>query len=324
MEDPPPEREDTVQHLYHRGLSLLQNRSYEKAEVVFGKVLEKAPGFVLALYCRGACRLALGGYPEALGDFDAFIRVRPGSAKAIALRGRTYLALERYAEAELDLQKALEIMPGQRGWIWDLDQAKMLKRGNETAGVGKVFPKLALQAAHKQGDGARWEVSGGRLVPLLSASSRIEKTLCGGPGYRGLLLLCVPRADHPLDLARLSELSEYLTDIQKRGLTVVTVFPSPPEALWKLKDGKELSFPLFSDPNGKAAWQLGVLDVRFREQGQPLPTLFFIDDKGVIRIRRTFLDPGRRTPLEKVLQEIDRLCKKETPPGEEKEKKPGK
>jgi peroxiredoxin len=132
-------------------------------------------------------------------------------------------------------------------------------------------------------------------------------------------LLFLPSAEHPLDLARLSEVSEYLPAIEKRGLAVAAVFPDAPEALWRLKEGKGIAFPLFSDPDGRNAWQLGVLNIRFREVGKPLATLFFVDTSGTVRIRQTALDPARRTPIEKVLQEIDRLGKKEVPPGKKKE-----
>ncbi|MHC4598696.1 MAG: tetratricopeptide repeat protein [Planctomycetota bacterium] len=321
VEDPPPEGEESVDHIYHRGLNLLKNRSYEKAEAAFGKLLAREPGFVLAVYCRGVCRLGLGRFEDALRDFDAFLKVRPGSAKALALRGRAHLALGRYAPAEADLSAALGREPGNRGWTWDLEQTRMLKRGNATSGEGKPFPSLTFEAAHKRGDLARWRVSKGHLVPLLSAVAKVEKTLRDGPAYRRLLLLFLPSAEHPLDIARLSEVSEYLPAIEKRGLAVAAVFPDPPDALWRVKEGKGLAFPMFSDPEGRGAWQLGILNTRFREVGTPLATLFFVDKKGTIRIRRTALDPGRRTPIEKILQEIDRLCKKEVPPGEKKEER---
>ncbi|MHC4778347.1 MAG: tetratricopeptide repeat protein, partial [Planctomycetota bacterium] len=99
----PPEREESVLQVYHRALNLLQNKSYAKAEGVFGEVLEIEPSFVLALYCRGACRLGMGRYQGALEDLDAFLRARPKTAKALALRGRAHLALEIYSKADRDL-----------------------------------------------------------------------------------------------------------------------------------------------------------------------------------------------------------------------------
>ncbi|MHC4778348.1 MAG: redoxin domain-containing protein [Planctomycetota bacterium] len=193
-----------------------------------------------------------------------------------------------------------------------------------TFGEGKDFPKISLSAAHKRGEQSRWEVSKGRLVPLIASAAKIEKTLRGGAPYRGLLILCLPSAEHPLDIARLSEVSEYLPQLTQRGISVAAVMPEKPEILWRLKEGKGIAYPMFTDPEGRAAWQLGILDIRLREEGRPLPSLFFLDEKGTIQLRRTALHPSRRTPIEKVLKEIDRLCKKETPPGAGEGKEKGK
>ncbi|MHC5040369.1 MAG: tetratricopeptide repeat protein [Planctomycetota bacterium] len=309
----PTEDPKRIDRLFHEGLNLLQNKTYEKAEKVFNEILEKRPTFHVARYCRGLCRLGRYKLPEALEDFNAFLEVKPKSPKALAQRGRTYLAMGNYAKAIEDLSAANRLNPNDKGWRWDLDQATLLAKGIERVGVGKSFPNLFLKAAHRSGEKDPWQISKGRLIPLLAGVTRVDRTLRGGPPLRGLLLLFLPSVEHPLDLDRLSELSEFLPGFQKKGIAVAAISPDPPEILAKVKEGKDIVYPLYSDTQGRGAWQLGILNVRFRELGRPLPTLFYLDATGIVRLRQTSLDPRRRPSLEKVLQEIDRIYNKKAP-----------
>jgi len=304
-ESPPAEPGTEADRLFHEGLNLLRNRSYAKAEPVFDRILERQPGNMLALYCRAVCRLGLARYGEAVADLDDFLKSKPDHAKALAQRGRAHLCLENYEKAMADLGDALRVAPGDRTWLWDLEQARMLSGGKSRFGEGKAFPDLSLKASHRTGEADPWRVMKGNLLPLLPAISRVESTWWGGGPFRGLLLLFFTSVKSPYDRARLSEVTEYLPELEKRGLAVAAVSADPPEELEKLREGKEIACPLFTDIEGRGAWQLGVLNVRLREEGRALPTVFVLDRAGKVVLRRTVLDPGRRTPIEALLKEID-------------------
>ncbi|GEM_PF-2099383 len=306
-EPAPGGEEGDVDRLFHRGLNLLQNRSFEEAAGVFERILERRPDHVVARYCRGVCRLALGRYADSLEDFDAFLERKPGNPRGLGHRGQAYLGLGKYDKAVADLEKALEGEAGNASWTRLLEQATMLARGWKTSGVGDPFPEITLVAGAEGGEGVPWRVAKGRLLPLLASTDRVDRLLWGKPAFRGLILLFLPSADLPSDLAWLSEVSEFLPEAETRGMGVAAVAPSDPGLLHKVKEGKGLKFPLFSDPDGRAAWKLGILNVVFREIGRPLPTVFVIDADGSILLRRTALDAQRRTPFEKILKEIDRI-----------------
>lgn len=299
--------EKDVDALYHEGLNLLQNRSYAEAEEIFDRILQIEPAHTVARFCRGVSRLAQGRYAGAVEDFDVFLESKPGFPRALGNRGQALLGLARYDEALADLEEARRLEPSNPAWAYAGDQARMLKRGMESAGPGKPLPPIDLLAAGPDDASAPRRLDRGVLVDLVAATAGVERTLLGAKPYRGLVLFFLPGTILPNDLARLSEINEYLPALHERGLRAVVVAPDAPKELREVREGKGLAFPLLTDPEGRAAWQLGILNMRSPEEGRPLPTVIALDDRGVVVFRRTVLDPARRDPLEKVLQDLDRI-----------------
>ena len=314
--EPAPPKDPTPDQAYHEALNYFQNKEFDKAEQALDRVLAARPDSFTALYLRGACRLSAGKYGPAHDDFDAVVRAKPDFVKAVAQRGRSSLGLEAWDDAVRDLESALRLDPSDKGWKQDLEQARMLKRGAAECGPGKAFPALPLELPGAgEGAGAR-KVPEGLLLPLLSAAERAGRLLGGGgTPFRGVWILFFSTVDNPLDRAVLSEIQEALPNLAGKGFAAVAVSPDSPEKLARLRESKELGFPLFSDPMGRAAWKLGILNLRRSDFGEPLPAWFVVDAGGIIRARKVLLDSHRREPLEKVLKDFSGSITKDAPEG---------
>jgi tetratricopeptide (TPR) repeat protein len=315
-EEPAPPKDPTPDQAYHEALNFFQNKEFDRAEEVLDRVLAARPDSFYARYLRGACRLSAGRYLPAFEDFDAVVRMKPEFAKAIAQRGRSSLGLEGWDDAIRDLESALRIDPSDKGWKQDLEQARMLKRGATECGPGTAFPALPLELPGAGEGASSRKLPEGFLIPLLSAAERSGRLLGGGnAAFRGVWILFFSSVDNPLDRNALSELQEALPDLAGRGFAAAAISPEPSEKLAGLRESKDLGFPLFSDPMGRSAWKLGILNLRRSDFGEPLPAWFLVDAKGIVRARKVALDAHRRDPLEKVLKDFSGSITKDAPGG---------
>ena len=82
---------------------------FQEAADLFGQVLEKVPGHLIAYQSRGTARLKLEDYDGAIEDFTAFIKVNDQNEKVFCSRGTAYLALKKYEEAMADYNRSIEI-----------------------------------------------------------------------------------------------------------------------------------------------------------------------------------------------------------------------
>jgi len=316
---PDPSKETPPDTLYQQALNLFQNREFDKAEKMLDQVVAERPDYFPGRYLRGACRLAAGRFGPAVEDFDWVVKGRPSFAKAIAQRGRARLGLEAWDEAIGDLEEALRLDSSEKGWKQDLEQARMLKRGAAESGPGKLFPPVPLVAPASEVDAGVRKIPEGLLLPLISAAERAGRLFGGGPGlFRGAWIVFFSSVDSPKDLAYLSEIQESLPLLAAKGFSIVAVSPDPPEKIARLRELKGLSFPIFSDSMGRAAWKLGILNLRYAEVGDPLPSLFVVDPGGTVRLRKVTLDARRREAIEKVLMEADESITRVLTPGDKK------
>lgn len=82
---------------------------FEEAVDLFGQVLDKVPGHLVAQQSRGTARLKLEDYEGAVEDFTAIIQVEGQNEKVFCSRGTAYLALKKYEEAMADFNRAIDI-----------------------------------------------------------------------------------------------------------------------------------------------------------------------------------------------------------------------
>ena len=306
----PSDQRESPEKMFQEGLSLFQNRNFDKAEKLFTRLMALRPNHVPTAYMRGACRLALGAYEEALADFDAVVKAAPAFAKGLAQRGRARLCLERYDDARKDLEEAVALDPSDPGWKSDLEQTKMLLRGSSEFGPGAGFPAIRLKAPAPKGKEPSDTGEAGVIAALISVD-RAGRAIAGEGAAKGVVLVFFQGMAVLSERSWLSDLDEYLPELENMGYTAAAVFPDPPETLHELIEGKDLSLPIFSDTQGRAAWKLGILNTRRKDVGEPLPTVFVIDAAGRVVSRRTFLDPARRDPVEKVLKDLAEKTKKD-------------
>lgn len=82
---------------------------FDEAADLFGQVLEKMPGHLMAYQSRGAARVKLEDFEGAVEDFTAFIQAHGTNEKVYCSRGTAYLALKKYDEAMDDFNRAIEL-----------------------------------------------------------------------------------------------------------------------------------------------------------------------------------------------------------------------
>lgn len=82
---------------------------FEEAADLFGQVLEKVPGHLMAYQSRGTARLKIEDFEGSVEDFTAFIQVNAKNEKVFCSRGTAYLALKKYDEAMDDFNRSIGI-----------------------------------------------------------------------------------------------------------------------------------------------------------------------------------------------------------------------
>ena len=117
----------------------------------------------------------------------------------------------------------------------------------------------------------------------------------------------------PFCMKQLIVLHDNVDKLAKEGLSIVACSPDTTETSAKiakdgLKDKKPYRVPLLSDPEGKTADKLGVLnpesvkpDAPKDAFGLPFPTTIIVDGKGIIRFVKTHGDHRDRVKPEEMI-----------------------
>lgn len=117
----------------------------------------------------------------------------------------------------------------------------------------------------------------------------------------------------PFCMKQLIVLHDNVDKLAKEGLSIVACSPDTTETIAKiakdgLKDKKPYRVPLLSDPEGKTADKLGVLnpesvkpDAPKDAFGLPFPTTIIVDGKGIIRFVKTHGDHRDRVKPEEMI-----------------------
>ena len=99
---------EDLNSLFDRAISLHEQNQLAAAAKIFGKILTRDPGQLLARNCLGILRFQEGRHEAALAAFDVVQQVRPDFPDLSYNRGTALAALGRPAEALDCFNKALE------------------------------------------------------------------------------------------------------------------------------------------------------------------------------------------------------------------------
>jgi tetratricopeptide (TPR) repeat protein len=96
---------------YVKALELYKNREYDKAIVLFEKVIKKVPDMGLAYYNLGITYIELGQYDKALAAVQRSIELLPENAALYTTLGKIYMAQGETDKALEWFNKAIELKP---------------------------------------------------------------------------------------------------------------------------------------------------------------------------------------------------------------------
>ncbi len=302
-EEPPPNATATARDVLLEGITLFDNKSYDKASKCFDAVIEKEPENPLARFYRGLIRVVKIDYAGALDDFNAVVKARPKAARAYIQRGRAFMALNRFAESQEDFKKALETDPDavktDSYLKLDLEQAADLAEADKKVGVGKGAPDLKL----------------------MSASGK-PAALADHKGKEYVVLVFYTTYASPECRALLSQFNESQEEMGKRGAVVMALSTDALKWGIELVENKGFTIRILSDEDGKTVAGYGLSNVRFKSPPISLPATVIVDKEGKVAYRKVSYDPRDRDGPEKILKELDGLIKKEAESKKKEGEKP--
>lgn len=139
------------------------------------------------------------------------------------------------------------------------------------------------------------ELVEGALAPLFEAESvdgryvRLERHL----GYCHVLLVFFG-SSRKANERRLRSLASHYPGFVENDAEIIVVWAKPPPDLWQNPNGRQLLFPLISDP----AFELGETYGQRRTlwTKRPLPAQFLICKRGIVRFVEYAKDAWSATP----------------------------
>ncbi len=303
-EIPKPAGPATTRDVLAEGISLFENKSYDKAKKCFDEVIQKEPENTLARIYRGLVLVMNMNYAAALDDFDAVIKAKPNVAKTYVQRGRALMALNRFPEAREDFLKAKSLDPeglkDDKNFLFDVAQAEALIEAGKKTGVGCDAPEFKLMGAAGK-PASLSEFKGKEYVVL------VFYTTYASQDCRGII----------------SQFNEFQGELGKRGGVAMAISTDALKWGIELVENKGFTIRILSDEDAKVAGAYGVLNVRYKDPPIALPSVVIVDKAGKVAYRRVSYDPRDRDGPEKILKELEVLIKRDEEKAE-KEKAGGK
>ncbi|MBY0511644.1 MAG: peroxiredoxin family protein [Rhodospirillaceae bacterium] len=131
-------------------------------------------------------------------------------------------------------------------------------------------------------------------------------------GENGLVLLFYRSAAWcPYCQTQLMDLNKGVSEIEKRGYTLVGVSYDAPKVLAGFVSKRSIKYPLLSDPKSEIIDRYGLRDPQYKAgsfaYGVPQPIILFIDRKGVVTAKLYEDTYKKRPPVGLVIETLDNL-----------------
>ena len=94
------------------------------------------------------------------------------------------------------------------------------------------------------------------------------------------------------------ELQESVADFEANGVGLLAISVDPPATAAKMRDARDLTFPLLSDED---AATIKAYDVQHPLLNLALPAVFVLDSEGIVRWVQVGANKQDRAPTEEVL-----------------------
>jgi len=104
-----------VDELLREGIATMQRRELDGAEVIFARVIARAPDFAEGWNKRATVRYVAENYEGSIGDCEETLKRKPHHFGALSGQGLCYMALGRHREAAAMFRRALVVHPRLQG-----------------------------------------------------------------------------------------------------------------------------------------------------------------------------------------------------------------
>jgi peroxiredoxin len=140
-----------------------------------------------------------------------------------------------------------------------------------------------------------------------------EKTLADLTGSAGVVLVFVRSASWcPYCMQQLKDIQAIAGPLEKRGYRLASVSYDAPEVLAKFAEKYGVSYALLSDQGSKMIDAFGIRDPQYKENsrayGVPMPGIFIVDGKGVVRAKLAEEGYKTRPPAEAIIAAVDAVA----------------
>ena len=97
--------------LFRAGVDAMQNRKFEEAEVLFGRVIEMLPAFAEGWNKRATIRYLRKDFKGSIADCRETLARNPNHFGAASGQGLCHMSVSQFREAAICFRRALEIHP---------------------------------------------------------------------------------------------------------------------------------------------------------------------------------------------------------------------
>lgn len=179
--------------------------------------------------------------------------------------------------------------------------------------VSLIVALVAMAGAAAAQTHAFGPAVGAKLPPITAADqSGRARDLASLGGKQGLVLLVTRSADWcPYCQVQLIGLEGVREQIDQRGWKLAAITTDTVPELARFTERRGIGFPILSDEPASVVRALNLLDPTqppgARHNGLPVPTLFFVSPKGVVRAKLGDANYRVRPAPEVVLQTLNTL-----------------
>ena len=101
--------------ILRQGIELMERKEFAKAEAVFTRMIQVAPGFAEGWNKRATARFLAKDYTGSIADCRETVARNPHHFGALSGQGLCHMALEQYKEAAEMFRRALGVHPHLEG-----------------------------------------------------------------------------------------------------------------------------------------------------------------------------------------------------------------
>ncbi len=117
--------------IFRAGVEVMQQRKLAEAEILFSRVVERAPDFAEGWNKRATVRYMMRHFGDSIADCQETLARNPNHFGAASGQGLCHMSLGQFREAAICFRRALEIHPHLEAVRQNLALAESESSGND-------------------------------------------------------------------------------------------------------------------------------------------------------------------------------------------------